>query len=58
MPDIRTESEEFNRRFEVRSSDRRFALAFVDARMMRWLLDQPPGNRFAKHAKSDEACFH
>lgn len=46
MPDIRTESEEFNRRFEVRSSDRRFALAFVDARMMRWLLDQPPGIGF------------
>lgn len=41
LPDIRMESEEFNRRFEVRSSDRRFANAFLDARMMQWLLEQP-----------------
>lgn len=46
MRDIHTESERFDRRFEVRSPDRRFALAFVDARMMRWLLEQPPGVGF------------
>ena len=40
LPDIETESEEFNRRFEVRSTDRRFALALLDPRMMRWLLEQ------------------
>ncbi len=46
LPDVRVESEEFNRRFEVRSEDRRFALALLDARMMRWLLDQQPGVGF------------
>lgn len=46
LPDIRTESEEFNRRFEVRARDRRFALAFLDARMMAWLLEQLPGVGF------------
>ena len=40
------ESEEFNRAFEVRAADRRFASAFVDARMMRWLLDQRSGMGF------------
>lgn len=46
MPDIRTESEAFNRRFEVASADPRFASAFLDARMMRWLLDREPGVGF------------
>jgi hypothetical protein len=45
-PDIATESDEFNRRFEVRSADRRFALAFVDQGMMRWLIEQLPGTGF------------
>lgn len=45
-PDIHTESDEFNRRFEVRSSDRRFALAFLDQLVMRWLLEQLPGVGF------------
>lgn len=43
MPDIRTESEAFNRRFEVLSGDPRFANAFLDARMMEWLLGIEPG---------------
>lgn len=43
MPDLRTESEAFNRRFEVRSADPRFASAFLDARMMEWLLRIEPG---------------
>ena len=38
-----TESEAFNRTFDFRGADRMFASAFVDARMMQWLLDQPPG---------------
>ena len=41
-----TESEAFNRTFDFRAADRRFASAFVDARMMKWLLDQPSGTGF------------
>lgn len=37
------ESEAFNRAFDVRAGDRRFATAVLDARMMAWLLAQPPG---------------
>jgi len=46
LTDIGTESVEFDRRFEIRSTDRRFASAFVDARMMAWLLEQLPGMGF------------
>lgn len=42
LPDIAFESDEFNRAFEVRCSDRRFASALVDARMMGWVLDLRP----------------
>jgi len=38
FPDITFESESFNRAFDVRCEDRGFANAFVDARMMEWLL--------------------
>ena len=41
-----TESEAFNRTFDFRSADPRFASAFVDARMMEWLLGQPSGTGF------------
>jgi hypothetical protein len=41
LRDIEFESEEFNRRFNVKGEDRRFAHAFVDARMMAWLLTVP-----------------
>jgi hypothetical protein len=41
--DITFELEEFNRRFLVRSDDRRFAIAFCDQRMMRALLAVPHG---------------
>lgn len=37
--DIELESEEFNRRYELKCDDRRFAVALVDARMIQWLLD-------------------
>ncbi len=36
--DIEFESEDFNRAFNVKSPDKKFANDFVDARMMRWLL--------------------
>jgi len=38
LGDIELESEEFNRRFALRSHDRRFAVALVDARMIDFLL--------------------
>jgi hypothetical protein len=38
MDDIQFELDEFNRAFNVKGSDRRFATAFCDQRMMRWLL--------------------
>lgn len=36
--DLQFESDEFNRAWHVTSRDQRFAYAFVDARMMQWLL--------------------
>jgi hypothetical protein len=44
--DIDLESERFNRAFEVRADDRAFASALLDARMMEWLLLEPPGVGF------------
>jgi hypothetical protein len=41
--DIELELEAFNRRFRVRSEDRRFAVAFCDQRMMRAMLGLPSG---------------
>lgn len=38
LGDLEFESEEFNRRFEVRAADREFAYKLLDARMMEWLL--------------------
>jgi hypothetical protein len=38
LGDIQLESEEFNRRFTLRSPDRRFAVTLVDARMIDFLL--------------------
>lgn len=46
VPRIGTESEAFDRAFQIVASDARFASAFVDARMMAWLLDQGPGVGF------------
>jgi hypothetical protein len=39
LPGVELESEDFNRTFDVRSEDPRFANALVDARMMAWLLE-------------------
>jgi hypothetical protein len=44
--DIEFELESFNRAFEVRSGDPRFAHALIDARMMSWLLELPPDTGF------------
>jgi hypothetical protein len=41
LGDVQTESDAFNRRFEVRAVGRRFASALLDQRMMAWLLEQP-----------------
>jgi hypothetical protein len=41
--DVELELEGFNRRFQVLSEDRRFAVAFCDQRMMQGLMALPPG---------------
>lgn len=46
LPRIDFELETFNRRFEVRSEDRRLASAVIDQRMMGWLLDSDPALGF------------
>jgi hypothetical protein len=46
LKDLQFESEEFNRGFNVKSKDERFAYAFVDARMMQWLLEHAKGYAF------------
>src|SRR5262245_18599956 len=45
-PDLAFESERFNRSFEVRSPDPRFAHALLDARMIAWIEDLPPDTGF------------
>jgi hypothetical protein len=42
--DINFESAEFSRRFSVNSSDKKFAYAMLDARMMQFMLDVDPPN--------------
>lgn len=44
--DIEFESEEFNRRFNVKGPDERFATAFCDARLMDWLMEHGDGYAF------------
>ncbi len=44
--DIEFESEDFNRTFNVKSPDEKFANDFVDARMMQWLLQNGKGTAF------------
>ncbi len=44
--DIEFESEEFNKTFNVKSPDKKFANDFVDARMMAWLLQYGSGTSF------------
>ncbi len=44
--DLELESEAFNKRFEVGTRDRKFAVAFLDARMINWLMTTPTELRF------------
>ncbi len=46
MPDIEFESESFNRAFNVKAEDRKFANDLIDARMMQWLLTVDGGFEF------------
>jgi hypothetical protein len=39
MGDVELEYDDFNRRFRVKCSDRKFAFSLLDGRMMQWLLD-------------------
>ncbi|MGZ8611440.1 MAG: hypothetical protein ACXWX0_04105 [Actinomycetota bacterium] len=43
LPEVRLELESFNRRFAVSSEDERFAIAFLEQRMMEGLLGLPDG---------------
>jgi hypothetical protein len=47
--DIQFESDEFNRCFQVKSGDERFASYVIDPRMMEWLLEAGPGWTFEVH---------
>ena len=46
LGDMDFELERFDRAFEVRADDRRFAAALIDSRMMDWLLLRAPGAGF------------
>lgn len=46
MEDIELESPEFNRRYNVKAGERRFAFELLDARMLRWLVDFDQGLAF------------
>lgn len=46
MEDIEFESPEFNRRYNVKAGERRFAFELLDARMLRWLVDFDQGLAF------------
>jgi hypothetical protein len=46
LRDIEFESEEFNRRFNVKSADREFAFKLLDARMLTWLLETAGGHHY------------
>ena len=46
MRDIEFESEAFNKRFNVRSPDKKFASDFLDARMIEWLMQHGDGYAF------------
>ena len=43
LHEIELELEEFNRRFAVQTEDERFAIAFLEQRMMEAILALPPG---------------
>jgi hypothetical protein len=51
MPDIEFELEAFNKAFNVKSKDRKFANDMIDARMMQWLIDVNDAFEFELSAK-------
>ena len=51
MKDIDFESEEFNRAFQVKAKDRKFAFELIDPRMMQWLLSCDRRFGFEVHGK-------
>jgi hypothetical protein len=55
LRDIDFESEEFNRRFNVKCDDRAFAFKLLDARMIHWLLG--PGAEFCVEVNGDHALL-
>ncbi len=44
--DIEFESEDFDRKYNVKSPDKKFAIDFVDARMIQWLMQHADGYAF------------
>jgi hypothetical protein len=46
MEDIEFESPEFNRRYNVKAKERKFAYELLDARMLKWLVDFDQGLSF------------
>lgn len=52
LKDIDFESEEFNRAFQVKSKNRKFAFELIDPRMMKWLLSCDRSFGFELHGKA------
>jgi hypothetical protein len=55
--DINFESEDFNRKFQIKSKDRKFATDLIDARMMQWLLGEDKGWSF-ELSGPHLLCYH
>ena len=55
--DIEFEDEGFNKKYNVKSPDKKFANDFVDARMMQWLLRHGDGYAFEVNG-SELLCAH
>lgn len=58
VEDIDFESEEFNREYRISSKDPRFARALVDARMMRWLLEEAKHSVFELRGSTVLMYYH
>ena len=56
MSDIEFESEDFNRRFNVKAQDKEFAFKLVDARMIDWLLAAP--DKLCVEVSGDHALLY
>jgi hypothetical protein len=51
MEDIEFESPEFNRRYNVKARDRKFAYELIDGRMLEWLVGVRPGLGLRGHGQ-------